>query len=180
MNKATGRAEKIFVKSFSGATTDDMNSHVIPTMKRNPKKVILHCRNNDIRSQATPENIAKEAMELAASLSTKENIMFVSGIVPRGDNWNKKVSEINKHLQSAWRSRNMPSIGNSNISIEHHLNQSRHHLNPEGTRILAKNLHFYLGYSLEPISDVVNSSENSCNINDLDRPSLLQMNQLVP
>ena len=84
MNEAPGRAEKIYVKSFSGATTDDMNSHVIPTMKRNPKKFILHCGANDIRSQATPENIAKEVMELAVSLSTKENIVFVSGIVPRG------------------------------------------------------------------------------------------------
>ena len=53
-------------------------------MKRNPKKVILHCGNNDIRRQATPENIAKEIMELAVSLSTKENTVFVSGIVSRG------------------------------------------------------------------------------------------------
>ena len=83
-NEATIRAEKIYVKSFSGATTDDMKSHVISTMKRNPKKVILHCGTNDIRSQATPENIAKEVMDLAVSLSTKENIVFVSGIVPRG------------------------------------------------------------------------------------------------
>ena len=146
MNEATGRVEKIYVKSFSGATTDDMNSHVIPTMKRNPKKVILHRGTNDIRSQATPENIAKEVMELAVSLSTKENIVFVSGSVPRGDNWNNKVSEIKKHLQSACRSRNMPFIDNSNISIEHHLNRSRFHLNPEGTRILANNFLFYIGY----------------------------------
>ena len=128
------------------STTDDMNSHVIPTMKRNPKKVILHCGTNDIRSQATPEKIAKEVMELAISLSTKENTVFVSGIVPRGDNWNNKVSEINKHLQSACSSRNMPFIDNSNISTEYHLNRSRLHLNPEGTRILANNFLFYLGY----------------------------------
>ena len=146
MNEATGRAEKIYVKSFSGATTDDMNSHVIPTMKRNPKKVILHCGTNDIRSQATPESIAKEVMELAVSLSTKENTVFVSGIVPRGDNWNNKVSEINKHLQSACSSRNMSFIDNSNISTEYHLNRSRLHLNPEGTRILANNFLFHLGY----------------------------------
>ena len=146
MNEATGRAEKIYVKSFSGATTDDMNSHVVPTIKRNPQKIILHCGTNDIRSQATPENIAKEVMELAVSLSTKENTIFVSGIVPRGDNWNNKVSEINKHLQSACSSRNMPFIDNSNISPDYHLNRSRIHLNPEGTRTLANNFLFYLGY----------------------------------
>ena len=142
MNEATGRAEKIYVKSFSGATTDDMNSHVIPTMKRDPEKVTLYCGTNDIRSQATPEIIAKETMELAVSLSTKENTVFVSGIVPRGDNWNNKASEINKHLQSACSSRNMPFIDNSNISTEYHLNRSRLHLNPEGTCILANNFLF--------------------------------------
>ena len=146
MNEAPGRAEKIYVKSFSGATTDDMNSHVIPTMKRNPKKFILHCGANDIRSQATPENIAKEVMELAVSLSTKEIIVFVSGIVPRADIWNDKVSEINKHLQSACSSRNMPFIDNSKISIEYHLNRSRVHLNQGGTRILGNIFLFYLGY----------------------------------
>ena len=85
-------------------------------------------------------------MELAVSLSTKENTVFVSGIVPRGDNWNNKVSEINRYLQSACSSRNMPFIDNSNISTEYHLNRSRLHLNPEGTRILANNFLFYLGY----------------------------------
>ena len=120
------------MKSFGGATTDDMNSHVIPTMKRNPNKVILHCGTNNIRSQATPENIAKEVMELAVSLSTKENTVFVSGIVPRGENWKNKVSEINKHLLSACSSRNMPFIDNSSISTEYHLNRSRLHLNRRG------------------------------------------------
>ena len=114
---------------------------------------------NDIRSQATPENIAKEIMELAVSLSTKENTVFVSGIVPRGDNWNNKVNEMNKHLQSARSSRNMPFIYNSNISTEYHLNRSRLHLNPEGTRILANNFPPYLGHRLGPNSDVLNSSE---------------------
>ncbi len=41
MSEATG--ERVFIKSFSGATTDCMNSHAVPTIKRNPKAVILHC-----------------------------------------------------------------------------------------------------------------------------------------
>ena len=37
MSEATGRQEKIIVESFSGATTDYMNSHAVSTTKRNPK-----------------------------------------------------------------------------------------------------------------------------------------------
>ena len=50
MTEATNGEEKIRVQSYSGATVEHMNSHAIPTMKRNPRKVILHCGTNDIRS----------------------------------------------------------------------------------------------------------------------------------
>ena len=53
MNEACENQEKIFVKSFSGATTDCMNSHACPTIKRNPKRIILHCGTNDLRSQTS-------------------------------------------------------------------------------------------------------------------------------
>ena len=43
MNEAAGNTdEKIFVRSFSGATVNCMNSHVCPTIKRDPGRIILH------------------------------------------------------------------------------------------------------------------------------------------
>ena len=39
MTEATNGEEKIKVQSYSGATVDHTNSHAIPTMKRNPKKL---------------------------------------------------------------------------------------------------------------------------------------------
>ena len=44
--------EKVFVKSFSGATVEDMKSHVIPSKNRNNDLVILHCGTNDLRSKS--------------------------------------------------------------------------------------------------------------------------------
>ena len=85
MNEACENQEKIFVKSFSGATTDCMNSHACPTIKRNPKRVILHCGTNDLRSQASAENIAEEIIELAKAMKTEGNTVFVSALVARGD-----------------------------------------------------------------------------------------------
>ncbi len=59
------RMGKIFLKSFSGATTDDINSHAVPTMRRSPKKCFYTAKK--IVSKVTPENITKEFMELAFS-----------------------------------------------------------------------------------------------------------------
>ena len=57
--------ERIFIKSVSGATTDCMNSQEVPTIKGNPKAVILHFVTNDIRSNMTPGNIAEKIIDLA-------------------------------------------------------------------------------------------------------------------
>ena len=65
MKEATGHEQQIFVKSISGATTDCMNSHACPTIKTNPKRIILHCGTNDVRGQSSAEKIATEVMELA-------------------------------------------------------------------------------------------------------------------
>ena len=88
MNEAAGNTDdRIFVKSFSGATVDCMNSHVYPTIKRDPGKVILHCGTNDLRSKATPKDIAEEIVDLGNSMKTNANKVIISGLVPRGDQW---------------------------------------------------------------------------------------------
>ena len=38
----TKYGEKVFVKRFSGATTDDMSFHAVPSMKKQPDRVVLH------------------------------------------------------------------------------------------------------------------------------------------
>jgi len=80
MSEATSRQEKIIFKSFSGATTDCMNSHAVPTTKRNPKTIILHCGTNDIRSKNSPEEIAREIIELATGIRNDDNTIYVSSI----------------------------------------------------------------------------------------------------
>ena len=145
MNEACDNQEKIFVKSFSGATTDCMNSHACPTIKRNPKRIILHCGTNDLRSQASAENIAEEIIELAKAMKTEENTVFVSGLVARGDHWNVKVRDVNRFLTRRCQQEDLRFIDNANINTEH-LNRSLLHLNSEGTRLLANNFLHELGY----------------------------------
>ena len=53
-----------FVKTFPGATTEDMESYIIPTLRRNPDILIIHCGTNDLRKE-DPGKIAKEITRVA-------------------------------------------------------------------------------------------------------------------
>ncbi len=99
MSEATGGSEKIFVHAFHGATTDHMNSHYEPKMKKNPKRIVLHCGTNDVSNGYAPEEIADKIVDLAKSLKHEENAVFVPGIVRRGDPWNEKVTTTNRILE---------------------------------------------------------------------------------
>ncbi len=145
MKEATGHEQTNFFKSFSRATTDCMNSHACQTIKRNPKRIILHCGTNDVCGQTSAESIATEVIELAKVLQNGRNAVFVSGLVVRGDRWNTKVCDINCILKRRCQEENLKFIDNSNINSTH-LNRSLLHLNPEGTRVLANNFLHALGY----------------------------------
>ena len=123
-----------------------MNSHVTPTIKRNPATIILHCGTNDLRGNDSAQTIAENIAELAQALSTNANKVYVSGIVPRGDRLNEKAMEVNEELQRMCQRRKIQFIDNCNIDPNLHLNGSRLHLNYQGTCCLANNFLRALGY----------------------------------
>ena len=49
--------ERVNIKTFPGATIDDMNHYMQPTMRKQLKLVILHVETNDVQ-QKQPEEIA--------------------------------------------------------------------------------------------------------------------------
>ena len=146
MSEATNGQEKIFVRAFHGAKVDDMNSYSVPTTKKNPRRIVIHCGTNDISSGTAPNEVAEEIVDLATNLKSHENEVFVSGIVARGDRWNERVSQVNNVLKAKCNREGLPFIDNSNIEPAHHLNRSNLHLNSEGTRMLANNFLRALGH----------------------------------
>ncbi len=94
----------------------------------------------------TPDKIAEEIIDLANEIRTKENNVYVSGLVQRGDLWNDKVLETNRCLEARCVSENLTFIKNMNIIPMYHLNRSKLHLNIKGTQTLAKDFLFYLGF----------------------------------
>eukprot|EP00794_Sanderia_malayensis_P021268 gene21268-23343_t len=133
--------EKIIVRSFPGASTDDMSFHAVPSVKRKPRCFVLHTGANDFRDEEDNNEIAKTIFGLAKTLKADENTVYVSGIIKRDDDkMNARISNVNKVLKELCGEADFPFIDNSNIEVGHHLNRSGLHLNRFGDAKLAFNI----------------------------------------
>ena len=66
------------VKTFSGATVEDMGSYMVPTLNKKPKSLIIHCGTNNLRNDE-PEDIAKKLVDLAFEASRTVRSVAVFG-----------------------------------------------------------------------------------------------------
>ena len=87
-------SEKIYVKTFPGATTECMIDYAKPTMKHEPDFVILHRGINGLKSANSPEEISDEIIKLALIMKTDNNDIAISGILPRNDELNMKGQKV--------------------------------------------------------------------------------------
>ena len=130
-----------YVKTFPGATVEDMSDYVMPSLRRKPTEVILHVGTNDVKT-SEPREIAEGIVNLGLKIQNHCpdcNITISSLILRADDNLDCKINEVNRIVnrfakQYAWR-----TISHSNIKREH-LNASGLHLNVQGTKLLVKNL----------------------------------------
>ena len=138
------------VRSFSSAETRCMHDHVKPTIRDfNPEHIIIHVGTNDLNSEKTASQIASSIIELAASLKNETNKIYISLIVPRYDELNNKVNEVNIRLMNMCHTRNTGCINHSDtIDPEQHLDESNIHLNKYENIEFSKNFTNFL-YDLE-------------------------------
>ena len=92
--------EKVIVRSFPGASKDDMSFHAVPSMNRIPRCFVLHTGANDFRDEEDDNEIAKAIFGLAKMLKADEKSVYVSGITKRNDDkMNARISSVNKVLK---------------------------------------------------------------------------------
>ena len=128
MKKAMKNDERVFVRSFPGASTDDMSFHAVPSIKKKPSVFVLHTGANDFREEKNDDEIAKKIFNLAKTLKTDENSVYISGIVKRDDDrTNERISNVNKSLKGLCEEAGFPFIDNNNIEVRQHLNRSGLH-----------------------------------------------------
>ena len=133
----SNESEKFVAKFFGGATKNDMESYIQPTIERVPSNVILQSGTNDLKTSTDTEQIAK-------SRKTDKNNVIISELTPRNDQLNKKAKEVNKVLTRECNKRNIGVIKHDNMNARRHCNMSDLHLNWKGTNILIEKILFYL------------------------------------
>ena len=133
---------KLVVKHFTGAKTKEVKSYIITTLEQNPETIIIHSGTNDLKSDSSPEEIARDIINLTKSCKTQANKIILCSIVPRYDNLNEKTTRVNKCLKKECEARSICFIDHRNISPKHNCNRSGLHLNYSGTKKLIENISF--------------------------------------
>ncbi len=132
------------IKTFPGATSEDMKSYIEPTLNSKPDEVILHCGTNDLRHEE-PQEIAQRIAEIAQKISARGQKATVSGLIRRTDSpeLESKRREVNVLLLETLRGSQIGFINHDNLNIAH-LNKWGLHLNQYGTKVITENFTRYL------------------------------------
>ena len=117
LSEKRNKENKVGFKHFSGAKTKDMEFYIIPTHEQNPETIIIHSGTNGLKSDSSPEEIARDIINLATSCKTQANKVILSSIVPRYDNLNEKATGLNKFLKKKIEARNIYFIESASILI---------------------------------------------------------------
>ena len=95
--------EKVVVKQFSGSTTEDMMTYMKPTLICNPDHFMIHVGTNDLKSDQGRETIVRNVVDVANNSKTDINEILISSRVPRRDNLNGNVCQVNIFLKKFWK-----------------------------------------------------------------------------
>ena len=143
LSKSIDDERHVIVKSYSGATTNDMKHHMIPNIEKKPDQVILHCGTNDLSSDDSADAITDNIISVAQSIKKKGIPVTISCIIPRNDRFNKKASIVNNSLRKHCLNLHIDVIEHENIEPTLHTNKRGLHLNNKGISQLFRN---YLNY----------------------------------
>lgn len=133
------------VSSFSGATSDDMKHHIMPTINSNPPDmIIMHIGSNDLtKGGDTTANIQWIINKVRKCASHTKIVL--SSLIMRRDKTNieKRANELNVKLKYLCDENLIDFIDNSNID-ESCLGKKKLHPNKKGKAFLANNFKDYL------------------------------------
>ena len=97
-----------------------------------------------MKSDSSPEEIARDVINLKASCKTQTKKVILSSTVPRYDNLNEKATRVNKCFKKEYETRNICFMDYINISPKHNCNRSGLLLNYSGTKKSKENILFFL------------------------------------
>ena len=101
---------------------------------------VLHCETNDLKIDKSPEDIAKNILEIGTQLKSEENEVYINSILTRRDELNEIGIKVNHYLQLNCHNYLLKYIDNSKIITIRYLNQSGLHVNKNGTKALSEHV----------------------------------------
>ena len=131
---------RVVVKSFSGATSQDMKHYIQPTLNRKPDQIIIHVGTNDLADRE-PTEIADNIIDMAKEVEDKTGAgIIISELVTRSaeNGINEKVKQTNHILRRFCKQAQRPTIGHDNIDSRG-LYRDGPHLNSRGTNQFKSN-----------------------------------------
>ena len=142
---SNGKRVKTVVKSFSGASVNDMFDYIQTTIRQHPEHIILHVGTNDLK-YSNPRKVAEKIVDLGylAETDSPNTKVTISSLLTRSDDLSlaSKIKEVNKILKSFANQNEWDVISHSNFTTED-LNSSGLHLNFSSTKVFASN---FIGY----------------------------------
>ena len=74
-------------------------TYIKPPLKHYSDRFIIHVGTNDLRSDQYRETIMRNVVEVANNKKTDTKKVLISSVVPRSDNLNGKVCQVNIFLK---------------------------------------------------------------------------------
>ena len=147
----SNQKNKVIVKSFSGATTEDMEDYLKPILRKEPKNLILYVGTNDLKAMEPAhlsnsieslainieENSPNTSVSISALLRRKIVLTYFTYYV------SKNISLINNSLKSICCQHSWNFIEHRDIK-KNHLNRGGVHLSKTGSDLLTNNFKLHI------------------------------------
>ena len=75
-----------------------MKTHIKPSLKNNPDRIIIHASTNDLRSTQDSETTAESIIHVAKNSKNSKTEILLSFIIPRRDNLIGKGRHVNENF----------------------------------------------------------------------------------
>ena len=140
------KTSKVVVKSFPGATIQDMEDYIKPLLRKEPDNIILHIGTNNVKAME-PSQIVDGICRLAKQVDegSTNTTISISGLLTRKEeDLNQKIIKVNSTMKAKCRQQGWSFLPNNNIN-KLSLNRGGLHLNPKGTSMLSKNFTDHIG-----------------------------------
>ena len=103
------------VRSQPGCTTEDIEDHIKPILRRNPGAIIIHSGTNDVTNDKPTENKIKKVVKLIEDTNLAIQVITPGWIHREYREVNDKIASINNQLESYCNGKNFLLVNNDNM-----------------------------------------------------------------